>query len=209
VATALNTDIGVMTRMLPRPDCGSRQVQCGAAGQELADAAFDALVRYNSLLGVPARRDHADTVGENLFKEIGCAGCHRPSMTTSPHHPLAELRSQTIHAYTDLLLHDMGAGLADNHGEGTATGAEWRTAPLWGLGHAASVMLGDAKANDTISLRRDANDMQRIGFLHDGRARTIEEAILWHGGEALASRQAYQALAPERKAAVLKFLNTL
>jgi CxxC motif-containing protein (DUF1111 family) len=130
-------------------------------------------------------------------------------MTTSAFHPLAELRSQTIRAYTDLLLHDMGEGLADKHSEGTASGAEWRTAPLWGLGHAASVMLADAKANDTISLRRDANDINRIGYLHDGRARTIEEAILWHGGEALASRRAYEALSPQSKTEILNFLNSL
>jgi CxxC motif-containing protein (DUF1111 family) len=158
---------------------------------------------------VPARRDHAERSGEMLFQDIGCAGCHRPQMSTSPHHPMAELRNQTIRPYTDLLLHDMGEGLADNHGEGTASGAEWRTAPLWGLGHAASVMLGDAKANDTISLRRSPGDGQRIGFLHDGRARTIEEAILWHGGEALRSRQAYQALGATQKAALLRFLNSL
>ncbi len=209
VASALNTDIGVMTRMLPNPDCGSQQSQCGAAGQELSDTDFDKLVKYNSLLGVPARRDYANSVGENSFNDIGCAGCHRATMTTSAYHPLAELRSQIIHAYTDLLLHDMGEGLADNHSEGTASGAEWRTAPLWGLGHAASVMLADAKANDTISLRRDANDINRIGYLHDGRARTIEEAILWHGGEALASRRAYEALNLQAKTEILKFLNSL
>ncbi len=209
VASALNTDIGVMTRMLPKPDCGSQQTQCGAVGQELSDADFDKLVRYNSLLGVPARRDYANAVGESAFKQAGCGGCHRATMTTSAHHPLAELRSQTIHPYTDLLLHDMGAGLADNYGEGTASGAEWRTAPLWGLGHAVSVMLADQKANDAISLRRDANDINRIGFLHDGRARTIEEAILWHGGEALAARQAFEALSPQVKAQILAFLNSL
>jgi CxxC motif-containing protein (DUF1111 family) len=130
-------------------------------------------------------------------------------MTTGPHHPLAELRNQTIRPYTDLLLHDMGEGLADNHGEGVASGAEWRTAPLWGLGHAAQVMLGDAKANDTISLRRQPDDVNRVGYLHDGRARTVEEAVLWHGGEALRSRQAYEALKPVDKAELLKFLNSL
>jgi CxxC motif-containing protein (DUF1111 family) len=209
VASALNTDMGVMTRLLPNPDCGSQQSQCGTSGQELSDTDFEKLVKYNSLLGVPARRDYANTVGENTFNAIGCAGCHRSTMTTSAYHPLAELRSQTIRAYTDLLLHDMGEGLADKHGEGTASGAEWRTAPLWGLGHAASVMLADAKANDTISLRRDANDINRIGYLHDGRARTIEEAILWHGGEALASRRAYEALSPQSKTELLNFLNSL
>lgn len=209
VASALNTDIGVMTRLLPKPDCGSQQSQCGATGQELSDTDFEKLVKYNSLLGVPARRDYANTVGENSFNNIGCAGCHRATMTTSAYHPLAELRSQTIRAYTDLLLHDMGEGLADKHSEGTASGAEWRTAPLWGLGHAASVMLADAKANDTISLRRDAKDINRIGYLHDGRARNIEEAILWHGGEALASRRAYEALSPQSKTELLNFLNSL
>jgi CxxC motif-containing protein (DUF1111 family) len=209
VASALNKDMGVMTRMLPTPDCGRLQTQCGADGSELADAQFDQLVKYNSLLGVPARRDHANGVGEKLFSDSGCEGCHRPSMTTGPHHPLAELRNQTIRPYTDLLLHDMGEGLADNHGEGVASGAEWRTAPLWGLGHAAQVMLGDAKANDTISLRRQPDDVNRVGYLHDGRARTVEEAVLWHGGEALRSRQAYEALKPVDKAELLKFLNSL
>jgi CxxC motif-containing protein (DUF1111 family) len=209
VASALNTDIGVMTRMLPKPDCGSRQTQCGATGQELADADFEKLVKYNSLLGVPARRDYAIATGENLFGQIGCVGCHRATMTTSAHHPLAELRNQTIRPYTDLLLHDMGPGLADNFGEGTASGAEWRTAPLWGLGHSVSVMLADQKANDAVSLRRNADDINRIGFLHDGRARTIAEAILWHGGEGLASRQAYERLSGVDKEEILKFLNSL
>lgn len=209
VATALNSDIGIMTRMLPNPDCGSRQSQCDAPGQELSDTDFDRLVKYNSLLGVPARRNYANTVGEQIFNRIGCEDCHRAAMTTGAHHPLAELRNQIIRPFTDLLLHDMGEGLADTLGEGTAGGAEWRTAPLWGLGHAASVMLGDEKANDTISLRRDVNDVNRIGFLHDGRARTIEEAILWHGGEALASRRAYEALRVDERAEVLKFLNSL
>ena len=209
VASALNTDLGVMTRMLPNPDCGTRQSTCGSAGQKLADAEFDKLVKYNSLLGVPARRNYAEVAGQTLFDRIGCAGCHRATMTTSRFHPLAELRSQIIHAYTDLLLHDMGEGLADNHGEGVASGAEWRTAPLWGLGHAASVMLADQKANDTNSLRRDVNDVNRIGFLHDGRARTIEEAILWHGGEALNSRRAYETLTIGEKTEMLRFLNGL
>lgn len=209
VATALNTDIGVTTRMLPNPDCGSQQSACESGGQKLADADFDNLVKYNSLLGVPARRDYNALIGQNLFNRIGCTGCHRETLTTSGFPPLAELRNQKIHPYTDLLLHDMGEGLADNLGEGTASGAEWRTAPLWGLGHSASVMLADQKANDTISLRRDSNDGNRIGFLHDGRARTIEEAILWHGGEALNAKRAFDALTTAEKAELLKFLNSL
>jgi len=209
VAAALNTDIGVMTSMLPDPDCGSEQTDCGVSGLELTDEHLDDLVKYISLLGVGARRDYDNITGETIFVNIGCAGCHRETMTTSEYHPLAELRSQTIHPYTDLLLHDMGAGLADNLGEGIATGTEWRTAPLWGLGHAVNVMLGDAKANDEISKAGDANDINRIGFLHDGRARTIDEAIRWHGGEAENAKTAYEALSVQDEAALLDFLNSL
>lgn len=209
VASALNTDIGVMTSLLPNPDCGSRQVNCGNATQELADDQLADLVKYVSLLGVPARRNYNDTSGEAVFDNLGCASCHRPTMTTSDYHPLAELRSQTIHPYSDMLLHDMGSGLADNHAEGVASGSEWRTTPLWGLGHDRSVMLGDAKANDSVSLAGDANDVNRIGYLHDGRARTIDEAIRWHGGEALKSKDAYEALDDSDKAKLLTFLNSL
>jgi len=131
---------------------------------------------------------------------------------TSNVHPLAELRGQTIYPYTDLLLHDMGPGLADNLAEGSASGSEWRTAPLWGLGLTRNVMLGDVKGNDEISIadaqNRTAN-MQRIGYLHDGRAETIEDAILWHGGEALQSKDAYEALSDGEKGAVLDFLESL
>ena len=209
VASALNTDMGVMTSMKPSPDCGSAQTDCGASGSELGDEQLGDLVKYISLLGVGARRDYDNTTGENLFTQIGCADCHRPTMTTSDYHPLAELRSQTIHPYTDMLLHDMGEGLADNLGEGIATGAEWRTTPLWGLGHTINVMLGDAKANDDISRAGDVNDVNRIGFLHDGRARTINEAILWHGGEANASKLGFEALTVQEQDAVLEFLNSL
>ncbi|NNF51908.1 MAG: hypothetical protein HKN59_05680 [Gammaproteobacteria bacterium] len=209
VASALNTDIGVMTSMLPSPDCGSAQSGCGPSGSELTDAQLDDLVKYIALLGVGARRDYDNAAGETIFDDIGCAACHRPTMTTSEYHPLAELRSQTIHPYSDLLLHDMGPGLADDLGEGVASGAEWRTTPLWNLGHSINVMLGDAKANDEVSKRRDPNDINRIGFLHDGRARTIDEAIRWHGGEAENARTAYEALSATDKAALLDFLNSL
>lgn len=208
-AAALNTDIGVMTSVLPDPDCGSLQTTCGDSGQELDDIQLNKLVKYVSLLGVGARRDYNNDSGEILFSDAGCADCHRPSMTTGPYHPLAELRGQTIYPYTDMLLHDMGPGLADNLAEGSASGAEWRTAALWGLGHGKSVMLGDAKANDAVSLAGDSGDVDRIGYLHDGRARTIEEAILWHGGEALASKNHYDALSDEEKMKMLAFLESL
>lgn len=209
LASALNTDLGVMTNLLPNPDCGSQQVNCGLANQELADDQLDDLVKYISLLGVGARRDYTNTSGESVFDNIGCASCHTPTLPTSDFHPLAELRSQTIYPYSDMLLHDMGSGLADNLGEGTASGSEWRTTPLWGLGHDHNVMLGDLKANDSVSLAGDSNDINRIGYLHDGRARTIDEAIRWHGGEALKSKSAYEALSDADKSKLLAFLNSL
>jgi len=210
IASAFNTDMGVMTSMLPNPDCGSQQTDCGSSGSEVSDENISNLVKYLSLLGVGARRDYNNRTGEDLFEEIGCAGCHRPSMTTSNNHPLTELRGQTIYPYSDLLLHDMGSGLADNLAEGSASGAEWRTTPLWGLGLAKNVMLGDAKGNDLVSLARDyPADLNRIGYLHDGRARTIDEAIRWHGGEGEASKVAYESLNSTQRNAVIEFLESL
>ena len=210
IASAFNTDMGVMTSMLPNPDCGSQQTDCGSSGSEVSDENISNLVKYLSLLGVGARRDYNNTTGEDLFEEIGCAGCHRPSMTTSNNHPLTELRGQTIYPYSDLLLHDMGSGLADNLAEGSASGAEWRTTPLWGLGLSKNVMLGDAKGNDLVSLARDyPADLNRIGYLHDGRARTIDEAIRWHGGEGEASKVAYESLNSTQRNAVIEFLESL
>jgi CxxC motif-containing protein (DUF1111 family)/predicted lipoprotein with Yx(FWY)xxD motif len=212
VASAFNTDMGVMTSMIPNPDCGSQQASCGNSGSEIADEHVNNLVKYVSLLGVGASRYFIDNFeeGETLFEDIGCAGCHRPSMVTSNSHPLAELRGQTIYPYTDLLLHDMGEGLADNLAEGDASGAEWRTAPLWGLGLTENVMLGDAKGNDLVSQARDyPADLNRIGYLHDGRARTIDEAVRWHGGEAQASKVAYEGLSDTQRNAVLDFLESL
>lgn len=208
-ASAFNTDMGVMTSMLPSPDCGSQQTDCGETGVELGDIEVNKLVKYLSLLGVGARRDYDNLAGETLFSDAGCAQCHRPTMTTSEFHPLEELRNQTIYPYTDMLLHDMGPGLADNLAQGSASGAEWRTAALWGLGHAENVMLGDSKGNDTISLSRNINDINRIGYLHDGRARSIEEAILWHGGEAQASKLFYENMPQDDKDELLAFLRSL
>ena len=122
----------------------------------------------------------------------------------SANHPLGELRSQTIQPYTDLLLHDMGPGLADNLGEGQASGSEWRTAPLWGLGLSACVTGGVTNAGQGQQVCTPVHS-----YLHDGRARTIEEAILWHGGEGEASKNAYQALGSSQKQDVLRFLESL
>lgn len=207
IASALNTDMGVMTTLMDTPDCGTAQGDCGnTQGAELSDVHFDNLVRYVALLGVRARRGLEDDVardGEALFADIGCATCHRPTVTTSDHHPLAELRSQTIHPYTDLLLHDMGPGLADSLGEGVASGAEWRTTPLWGIGLSPCVTGGVVGPNQNQECTPDAS------YLHDGRARSIHEAILWHGGEGELANQAYQDLSDTEQAALLRFLETL
>lgn len=206
-ASALNGDMGVMTSMLPTPDCGSEQDDCGNdAGAELSDERLDSLVRYVSLLGVRARRDLTnDTAleGELLFEQIGCADCHRPTFTTSPHHPLAELRSQTIHPYTDLLLHDMGEGLADGLGEFAASGSEWRTPPLWSIGLGACVTGGVEGPNQNQTCTPDEH------YLHDGRARTLDEAIHWHGGEGQGSKDAYLSLTESQKSSVIQFLQSL
>jgi CxxC motif-containing protein (DUF1111 family) len=207
IAGALNTDMGVMTSVLPLPDCGDAQTDCGnEAGMELPDEQLTDLVKYVSLLGIRARRSIDDSQalnGEAIFGDIGCASCHVTEMMTSPYHPLAELRNQLIHPYSDLLLHDMGAGLADNLGEREATGAEWRTTPLWGIGLSPCVTGGQVGP-----FQHDVCE-PNASYLHDGRARTLDEAIRWHGGEGQASNDAYMALSAEDKAALIKFLETL
>jgi CxxC motif-containing protein (DUF1111 family) len=206
IAGALNTDMGVMTSLLPNPDCGVMQQGCGNGGQELEDEQLFDLIKYVSLLGVRARRDLDDPEaldGELRFDAFGCATCHRSELSTGRFHPLAELRNQVIHPYTDLLLHDLGPGLADNLGEGLASGAEWRTTPLWGLGLSACVTGGV-----TGQFQKQVCAPSH-GYLHDGRARSIEEAILWHAGEAESSKNAYVAAEAADKAALLKFLGSL
>jgi CxxC motif-containing protein (DUF1111 family) len=193
VTQAFNTDMGVTTSIRPNPDCGSAQTNCGNSGIEVADVHIEHLTKYVALLGVSARRDLDDPValqGEQLFNNSNCNKCHVSNLQTSPYHPNAELRNQTIHPYTDLLLHDMGPGLASTLIEGNANPNEWRTAPLWSIGLTEGVSGGE-------------------GYLHDGRARTLDEAIRWHGGEAESAKQAYQALSPTDKDALISFLKSL
>ena len=188
IASALNTDMGVTTPVFPVLDGENT-----AGSPELATSELDKMTRYVALLGVGARRDLADSQalrGQQVFTTAQCVKCHAPDMATGPHHPMAELRNQTIHPYTDLLLHDMGPGLADNMGEGGASGSEWRTPPLWGIGLTTGVSGGEA-------------------YLHDGRARSLEEAILWHGGEAEASKENFRTLPTVDRAALIKFLKSL
>ncbi|MGC3959108.1 MAG: di-heme oxidoredictase family protein [Verrucomicrobiota bacterium] len=188
IAGALNTDMGVTTPIFPKLDGEATN-----SPVELSAANLDLMTRYVALLGVGARRDLTNAQalrGEQLFTTAQCVKCHTPTLTTSPYHPMTELRNQTIHPFTDLLLHDMGSGLADNMGEGNATGSEWRTPPLWNIGLTAGVSGGEA-------------------YLHDGRARSLEEAILWHGGEAEASKETFRTMTAADRAALIKFLKSL
>ena len=209
VARALNSDMGVMSSMLPNPDCGSNQSACGDSGSEISQDNFDDLSKYISLLGVRPQRDYDDLDvlnGQELFNDIGCADCHTPTLETSRFTEFAELRSQTIHPYTDMLLHDMGEGLADSLGEGNATGAEWRTAPLWGIGLSACVTGGVV---NPVGGQGNEVCYPSANFLHDGRARTIDEAIRWHGGEGQSSNDAYQALSGGNRSDLIRFVESL
>jgi len=190
IAAAFITDMGLTSRLFPQENCGELQPECRAAAvphpAEVDDATLDAVTHYVASLKPPVpRRDAQGERGRALFADIGCSSCHAPNV------PIAMPGGTTgeIAPYTDLLLHDMGDGLADGLSEAAATGREWRTAPLWGLGQA-----GQAKSP---------------GYLHDGRARTVSEAILWHGGEAAQAREAFVKLNASSRAALLKFLNGL
>lgn len=213
VAAALNTDMGVRTNLLPILDCGSNQTGCNNSSPVLDDELLDKLVTYVSALGVRPQRgwesgteNQSVVRGKSLFSDIGCNGCHTPTIQTSEFHPLAEVRDQTIHPYSDMLLHDMGESMSDSLGEGQASGSEWRTTPLWGLGLAACVTGGVVNP-----MGGEGNEIctPHHAYLHDGRARSIEEAILWHGGEGADTRARYQALSTADKQRLLNFLESL
>ncbi len=196
VAGAFLGDIGITSTLHPDENCPAAQTSCGAAQNggtpELTDERFGAVTFYNRTLSVPAMRDVDDpdvAAGARLFDELGCSSCHTPTLQTGPS-DIETLANQTFHPYTDLLLHDMGDGLADGRADFDATGNEWRTPPLWGLG-----------------LIDDINGHRFL--LHDGRARSIAEAILWHGGEAHSSREAFRTLEADRRAQLLAFLEAL
>jgi len=158
---------------------------------EISDETLFRLVMYLKLAGVPRARlqnEQPIALGRELFQSIGCSDCHKLQLNTSSSND-PELDSQNILPYTDLLLHDMGKGLSDGFNEFSAKGSEWRTTPLWGLGYSVA-------------------DVDRL-FLHDGRARTIEEAILWHGGEASRARRNFKQLSAVERALVLEFLRSL
>lgn len=203
-AEAFTNDIGIGTPLTPHAagDCTPHQQAClqaphgappGRMGEEIPRAMLDAVAFYSRNLAVPSlRAGDVDSFlkGKKLFADIGCAGCHRPQFRTGYASPDPHLRGQFIWPYTDMLLHDMGEGLADHRPEGQANGREWRTAPLWGLG-----------------LTQTVNGHSFL--LHDGRARSVTEAILWHGGEAWAARERFRDLAPDDRQRLLDFLNRI
>lgn len=194
---ALAEDIGLTTTVRPFDDCTAWQEACLAepdgGDPEVSDPILARIVVYTLGLAVPARRAANDPdvrAGQALFTELGCVGCHVPRHETDGNGPLPELGDQTIYPYTDLLLHDMGPGLADGRPVASASGSEWQTRPLWGIG------LLDA-----------VNGHTRL--LHDGRARGVEEAILWHGGEAEGPKAAFMALSRRERAQVVAFVEDL
>jgi CxxC motif-containing protein (DUF1111 family) len=197
VAGAFLGDIGITSPLHPQQNCPAAQTECIAAltgGEPEADQeTIDQVTYYSRLLAVPARRDFqaADVLrGKVLFDEAGCASCHTPRFQTGENAALPELSHQTIFPFTDLLLHDMGDELADGRPDFLATGNEWRTPPLWGLG-----------------LVHVVND--HTNFLHDGRARDTTEAILWHGGEGTAAREAFRTMPASDRAALVRFVESL
>lgn len=204
-AGAFQGDIGISSRFFPEQACTAAQKDCLAAPQggqpEIDDKTFADVVFYQATLAPPARRNVNDATvqrGEKLFHAANCATCHRPSYITPPSpsggegNPLTSraLNNQRIHPYTDLLLHDLGEGLADGRPDGQANGRQWKTPPLWGVG-----------------LIHEVNGHTRL--LHDGRARGVLEAILWHGGEAAESRKRVINMSREERDALVKFVESL
>jgi CxxC motif-containing protein (DUF1111 family) len=197
VAAAYLGDMGVTTMLYPADNCPEVQVACrkrpGGTVPEQTYRPFDEIVFYTRALGVPARRranDPAVVEGARLFEQSQCAACHVPELRTGDYPDFPRLAHQAIRPYSDLLLHDMGEGLADGRPDFRAGPRDWRTAPLWGLGMGIAV---------------NGNG----GLLHDGRARNLTEAVLWHGGEAQPAREAFRQLSAADRSALLAFVESL
>lgn len=218
-AAAFLGDMGLTTSMFDQENCTPLQAECLKAphgGQpEVSDLILDRVTAYMQLVSVPERRqklvgqsantkgaetNSAETTGqvdsseiqqgEKLFAQIQCAACHTPSFKTGSQSKFAILNEQLIWPYSDLLLHDLGMDLADHRPDKMANGREWRTQPLWGIGLFMTV---NGHSN----------------LLHDGRARSVEEAILWHGGEAESSKQSFMGLTAPNRALLIKFVENL
>lgn len=186
--TAYNQDMGITSSYNPIDVFSHQEI-----GPEVSNQTVHDVVAYLKMLKAPTQRDPDDPLvqtGKQRFMEIGCATCHVPTFTT-PETEIAALSNTTIHPYTDLLLHDMGQGLNDGYTEGSALPSEWKTPPLWGLGLAPKSQGG------------------QYFLLHDGRARSIDEAIMYHGGEGQGSKERYQQLPAIDRDALLTFLRSL
>jgi CxxC motif-containing protein (DUF1111 family) len=213
-AEALLLDMGVTSPIYPNRACMNGPAACASGGAQagIAEADLQKISGYLALLAVPAQRSLASgfpkgvapmdehrvdpaqvAAGAKLFDGARCTACHAVEMKTGNGHLFAELRNQTIHPYTDLLVHDMGTGLADKFAEGQAAGSMWRTSPLWGIGYTDKVMGSSAN----------------VGYLHDGRARNLTEAVMWHGGEALAARNRFATMSKTDRDSLLAFLRSL
>ncbi|MCA9564230.1 MAG: c-type cytochrome [Myxococcales bacterium] len=196
-AGAFNGDLGITSSVFSVEGCSPVQLDCqqvpSGGAPEIDDNLLDLVAAYSALVAPPIRTDAAVPevlAGRALFADVGCASCHVPSHQTGEHPEFIELSNQIIWPYTDLLLHDMGPELADDRPVFQASGQEWRTPPLWGLSQLEAVS-------------------GHTQLLHDGRARNVEEAIMWHGGEAETSRNAFAALSEEDRAALLRFVQSL
>ncbi|MBI1770328.1 MAG: c-type cytochrome [Bacteroidetes bacterium] len=191
-AAAANNDMGVTSSYFPNETSLGQAQDVTAHGPEMSDEELRGITVYLQTLAPPARRNVSDATvmkGKTMFVQAQCATCHTPKMQTGSH-TIAELSNQTIRPFTDLLLHDMGDGLADNRPDYLADGREWRTAPLWGIG-----------------LTKIVNG--HTNFLHDGRARNLTEAILWHGGEAENSKQLFLKMGAADRNSLIKFIESL
>lgn len=196
VAGAFHGDLGVTSSLFPTENCNpwlDCDTMANGGEPELTDQQLQEQELYIAALSVPIRRNYQEEAvlkGKLIFAEIGCNSCHIDEFVTGDYEVLPQLSNQTIRPYTDLLLHDMGEGLADNSPDFLATGKEWRTPPLWGIG-----------------LLKTVNGHEYL--LHDGRARNIEEAVLWHGGEASRSQRKYTALSSSDRERLIHFLESL
>jgi CxxC motif-containing protein (DUF1111 family) len=200
VAAAFRDDIGITNSFYPQESCSPAQTDCaiasalgGQEGLEIPDKLLTLVNQFTQFMAVPpARNLDIENVqqGRTLFHKAQCAACHTPNYTTAADYPVTQLAGQTIYPYSNFALHNMGPGLADGVYEFEATGNEWRTPPLWGLG-----LQKQYKKNAV--------------FLHDGRARTISEAILWHGGEAAKSQQFFINMSVADRSALLAFLKAI
>jgi CxxC motif-containing protein (DUF1111 family) len=189
---AFAREMGVTSNERPHDDCTATENVCGLAGSaapEVSDDLVDAVASFVRALPPPeaGTPKPEDSIGESLFTEIGCAACHRPQLPIERRQADGTVVSGVIAAYTDLRLHDLGIPMADTDVAGKPVVSRWRTAPLWGLGFRLKV-----EAQPT--------------FLHDGRARTAEEAVLWHGGEAAHATYRFMELGPRAREALLHWV---